>query len=387
MTALLWPVCWKVAAVVAAAFATSRMMRHASATVRHAIWTAAFAALLVLPALLLLSRTAGVKLQVQVLAAPLAVPATQAISTAGIGGIAVMLWAAGAIALALRLAAGFAAAANIARKAIPFDASCSVPVLHSPAVAAPMTCGLSRPVILLPSAARTWPQAVLRDVLLHELAHARRRDVWALLLANVVCCLYWFHPLVWMAARRLRIEAEHACDDSVLNAGSDAAGYAGTLVSVARSLRPTPLFSLAGTALCGRHSLEDRIMSILAPSRNRAAATRSSRAIIVACAIALLLPLAALQSQETTTNPFLVHRVEPQYTPEAKEAGVEGKVVLTIEVREDGIPDNIVVKESLDPGLDYNAVDAVRQWKFEPATRNGQPVSVKATVEINFRLK
>jgi len=388
MIALLWPVCWKATLVLALAFAVARGLRRASANVRHAIWTAALAALLVLPGLVMVSRTAGVSVKLNALAAtaPLA-NAIPASSIAEISSIVIWLWALGAIALALRLALGFAGAATLARRATPSDAACPVRVLESDAVSAPMTCGLFRPVILLPAAARSWRPAVLEHVLLHELAHARRRDAWTLLLANIVCCLYWFHPLVWLAARRLRAEAEHACDDSVLNAGLDAAGYADTLVNVARSLRPPAFFSPAATELCGRHQLEDRIMSILAASKNRAAATRATRLIIAACAIALLLPLVALQSQETTTNPVLLHRVEPQYTPEAKDARVEGRIVLLVEIREDGVPDNIEIKQPLDAGLDKNAVDAVRQWRFEPATRNGQPVAVKATIEINFRLK
>ncbi len=55
-------------------------------------------------------------------------------------------------------------------------------------------------------------------------------------------------------------------------------------------------------------------------------------------------------------------------------------------IDEKGIPQDIIVTRSLDPGLDQKAIEAVRQWRFRPATKNGRPVSVRATIEVNFRL-
>src|SRR5881394_1420997 len=81
--------------------------------------------------------------------------------------------------------------------------------------AMPMTWGALRPVVLLPEAARAWAADRRREVLLHELAHVRRGDWAARLLAAVVCALHWFNPLAWMAARRMRDEQELACDDAV----------------------------------------------------------------------------------------------------------------------------------------------------------------------------
>jgi TonB family protein len=91
------------------------------------------------------------------------------------------------------------------------------------------------------------------------------------------------------------------------------------------------------------------------------------------------------ESEPKTTAPRLIHKVEPEYTAEAREAGLEGTVVLGVEVGTDGTAHDIRVTRSLGMGLDEKGVEAVRLWKFEPATRDGKPVAVKATIEINFR--
>ena len=111
-------------------------------------------------------------------------------------------------------------------------------------------------------------------------------------------------------------------------------------------------------------------------------------------ALPLVWVLAALQpalvaQQEPglkTTAPRLIHKVEPEYSPEAREAGLEGTVVLSVEVGTDGKAHDIRVRRSLGMGLDEKAVETVRAWKFEPGTRDGKPVAVQATIEMNFRL-
>ena len=84
--------------------------------------------------------------------------------------------------------------------------------------------------------------------------------------------------------------------------------------------------------------------------------------------------------------PRLTHKVEPEYTEEARDAKLQGTTVLTVEVWPVGRAHNIKIKRSLDPGLDGKAIEAIQQWRFEPGTKDGNPVKVAANIEVNFRL-
>ena len=81
-----------------------------------------------------------------------------------------------------------------------------------------------------------------------------------------------------------------------------------------------------------------------------------------------------------------VHRVEPRYTPQARREMIQGIAVLEVVVDERGHPLRCSVVSPLGFGLDERAIQAVSRWRFEPGTRDGQPVATVATVEVNFRL-
>ncbi|HOX59575.1 MAG TPA: M56 family metallopeptidase [Candidatus Paceibacterota bacterium] len=133
--------------------------------------------------------------------------------------------------------------------------------LQSPAV-----CGLFRPVILLPRAlAERLPPAQLRAVLLHEVIHLRRGDVWVNCLQTLLQIVYWWHPLLWVANARIRRVREEAVDDAVMLALSEEAeSYAPTLLEVAKLALPRPLATLGLVGILESHSsLRRRIERLL----------------------------------------------------------------------------------------------------------------------------
>ncbi|HWR53908.1 MAG TPA: energy transducer TonB [Bryobacteraceae bacterium] len=79
--------------------------------------------------------------------------------------------------------------------------------------------------------------------------------------------------------------------------------------------------------------------------------------------------------------------VAPKYTPEAKAAGIQGIVRLSVEVDAQGRASSVTLLKSLDPGLDKNAIEAVKQWKWAPTIKDGKAVPVMTEVDINFSLQ
>jgi TonB family protein len=84
--------------------------------------------------------------------------------------------------------------------------------------------------------------------------------------------------------------------------------------------------------------------------------------------------------------PKIVSRSEPQYSEEARKARLEGKVLIVLVVGDDGTPRDVRVSRPLGFGLDEEAVERVRAWRFSPGQRAGNPVPVVTTIEVNFRL-
>jgi beta-lactamase regulating signal transducer with metallopeptidase domain len=172
----------------------------------------------------------------------------------------------------------------------------SVSLVQTEAAIIPMTCGVLRPVVLLPSFSVDWSPERRRCVLLHELAHVQRLDVLLQMVATVACSLYWFNPLIWYAARRLRIERELACDECVVAAGERASDYAEQLVEIARSCRTLRLS--AGVAMARSSKLEERIVALLDRARSHHPITRrlsfglALAATLLATVAAVLQPVA-----------------------------------------------------------------------------------------------
>jgi len=169
------------------------------------------------------------------------------------------------------------------------------PRLCVAAVPVPMTWGWRRPVIALPAASTDWPEDRLRSVLLHEMAHIKRRDWPAHRLADFACALYWFHPLVWLTARRLRSETELACDDLVLASGIPAPDYARHLLEIASALPRVPGRSNAAIAMAQTSKIESRLTMILDKTRPRRPVARRVLVFALLPASAALITLAVLR--------------------------------------------------------------------------------------------
>ena len=141
----------------------------------------------------------------------------------------------------------------------------------SDSIQTPMTWGAIRPVILLPAYVEDWP-AEQRDVVIrHERAHIERRDWLWQAFAQVMTAVFWFHPLVWLAAAQMRQEAEHAADDATLATGVQAPDYADRLMAVARQLSGHS--PDAAVAMVRRPALTSRIAAILDTARTRTGAS------------------------------------------------------------------------------------------------------------------
>jgi beta-lactamase regulating signal transducer with metallopeptidase domain/DUF4097 and DUF4098 domain-containing protein YvlB len=170
-----------------------------------------------------------------------------------------------------------------------------VQLFASSVATTPLTWGSFTPVILLPEDSVDWTEEHRRVVLRHELAHIARRDSLAHLVAGFVCALYWFHPLVWMAERRLRAECERACDDRVVSLGTPATEYASHLLEVARSARAFGAPGFLSVAMARPSQLEGRLLAVLNQSHHRIIVSRGAKSIAVSISVLMMLPLAAFR--------------------------------------------------------------------------------------------
>jgi len=144
----------------------------------------------------------------------------------------------------------------------------------------PFACGLATPTIVLPAECESWSHERRLAVLLHELAHVRRRDLVGHTLGRLVCAVYWFPPRVWTAARQLRAESERACDDLALSCGTRATDYAEHLLDIVTSVRreATPMVALA---MARRKEFEGRMLAILDPELRHSTPSRRQSATLI----------------------------------------------------------------------------------------------------------
>ncbi|MGI8988678.1 MAG: TonB family protein [Bryobacteraceae bacterium] len=233
-----------------------------------------------------------------------------------------------------------------------------------------------------------------RAVACHELLHVGRRDWPFHLVEEITRALFWFHPAVWWLVSHIRLTREQVIDREVLRLEVPRDTYIQALLtSVNSNWSPAPCFS-------SKHQVVRRLENIV----HEMEITMSKRRIVFATfGIAIGLAAAGhfavwsfpLQSSsgkvykmaDGITPPKVLHKVDPDYTEDARDAKIQGTVLLSVEITPDGTAQNVQVQRGIDAGLDNNAVSAVRQWRFQPGMKDGQAVTVAAAIEVNFRLK
>lgn len=184
-----------------------------------------------------------------------------------------------------------------------------VEFLRSPCTTMPFATGVLRHQIVLPESYVTWSHARCEAVVLHELAHLKRRDVMTQWIGELSCVAYWFNPLSWLTVRGLRDERECACDDQVLRWGMSSTDYAQQLLHVAKESRDEVRYPLA-VAMARPKQIQSRIRHLLDPSRLRMSVCRKTAVMMLLCfacatsIVAAIRPvaLAGASPQQDTTK-------------------------------------------------------------------------------------
>jgi TonB family protein len=257
----------------------------------------------------------------------------------------------------------------------------------------------------------------------------RRRDNLAAAMHMAVEAIFWFHPMVWWLGARLLQERELACDEEVLQLGNSPSIYAESILKTCEFCVGAPLACVSGVTGA---ELKKRIVRIMTPNlaeklgrgrkillasvgvvsvvgpvlfglwntpRVRAQSPQAANPQATTIDSASHPPDATIQSSSENTAapqiyhvggdvsaPRLVFSPNPEFTKEAKRVKYQGICVITTIVDAEGNPQRVQVVRHLGMGLDQKAVEAVKQYKFEPAMLHGDPVAVEVHIEVNFRL-
>jgi beta-lactamase regulating signal transducer with metallopeptidase domain len=317
------------AIVLALGLLAARRLHRAPASLRHFVLASALAAVLALPAIEWIVPTwhAGTAANEPGIAEPAALPiAERGAATIAPApsessrpaapvsipwrDIAGACWLAGIALGVLRIAVGTRRARRIAARGIAVTGNeayvadawralggrgTAPRVVSSGDIDAPIVVGAFAPVVVVPRSSADWGPARWRVVLLHELAHVRRRDGLANLVAQLACSVHWLDPLAWIARRRLRDECELAADDAVLRRGTRASTYAEHLLAIASGV--THAAPTAALTIAEPSRLEARVAALLDGERpRRALGARTS--IAVATAVAAVAGVAACLSPD-----------------------------------------------------------------------------------------
>jgi len=245
-------------------------------------------------------------------------------------------------------------------------------------------------------------EADLDAVLAHELAHIERRDFAKNLFYGFLSLPIAYHPALWLTTARLAESREMVCDEAAASSITGRDSYARALLRLASMLtEPMPIRTLHAIGIFDANIFERRIMSLtqkrtpLAPAR-RIALTASCIVLgLVACASALALRMDVSPAAAQTEAPKKIHvkaddlkivtQTQPVYPVDAKKARIQGAVLLNVLINKEGVPTNINIQKG-PKELQKSAMDAVRQWRWQPFLLNGEPIEVETTITVTYAL-
>lgn len=271
-------------------------------------------------------------------------------------------------------------------------------------ISGPATMGVRRQTLLLPEG---FLEGLLPDdadaLLAHEFAHMERWDFAKNLFYAVVCLPAAYHPLTWLTRKRLAETRELVCDAMAAEAVGGREGYARSLLRLAGLLTnagsPRILHAIG---ILDANIFERRVMQLTRRSAQISAVRRLGIAAacvvvgVATCTSAMALRMDVNQTPGKGTNPAIVHvkpdavkvikKAVPEYPADAKKARIQGTVVLDATIGKDGKIEHLSVVSG-PAELQQSALDAVRQWEYQPVLLNGDPVEVETTIKIIFSLK
>lgn len=276
-----------------------RLVPRQNAGTRFLVWMAALLSIAALPLVEVIQRQSG--------------PVASAIShpaltlPAGLGLVLFLTWVSVAMLLLARVVMGLIQLRKLRASAeavdpamldvlprqtlLDFQQHRAVELCVSDAVSVPTAVGLFRPAVLVPRWTLSELSADdLNSVLVHELAHLKRRDDWTNLLQKVVRAVFFFHPAVWWIENRLSLEREMACDEHVLATQANPRAYAECLVSLAERGFLHRAVAMAQGAVSRVRECSARVAQILNASGPGSA--KASRLALVSAASGSVLMLA-----------------------------------------------------------------------------------------------
>lgn len=316
----------------------------------------------------------------------------------------------------------------------------SVPIFFSTETNAPLTLGARKPLIILPkSFLNITSEETLTAVLGHELAHIRRRDYGLNLVYEFLLLLVSFHPAVTIMKRKINQTREMACDELVAECLLKPLDYARSLIQIAGFISPASQNAYT-LGVLNADILENRIMKLIEISRGANKRVGKIRFLFVVTLLgatamvtsvfSFVLPNRQIQEGEKVTiqdeirladknsqttelkikqqdkrdakrkrsngqsvpvakedgvNPVrILSKPIAAYTDEARKNGVAGSIKLRVSFLASGVIGDVISVNTLPDGLTESAIEAAKGIKFQPATKDGIPLTVTKLVEYSF---